>query len=317
MLSRKSLTWSLIIFMGLIGGGLGSSSLLANMATDRQEQSIPIPTRSSTTIPRQQVEGTLQVTSSLVANAGEDQTVPGPSPVEVQFDGTGSTGDIVSYKWVNQYGLLRAEGATPVIEVNFGHRENPKPGTQRTFSLVVEDANGNTDEDQVVITLGETPADGEEPPPVTPAPPAPPRPPAPPQGDPLIGNAFNGTTFYSDDLQENLTVGFLTNKKQWYVGVGLPDSGTGTTVECHYGTLWKANEDAGYSTGHDTGCAGHLDSISRDPFIHNIIETHPQYEGDLITQWQVRAGGSVIATVTFEQGKSYKSGAAVARDQRW
>jgi hypothetical protein len=92
--------------------------------------------------------------TNLVANAGPDQTVPGPSPVAVQFDGSGSTGDIVSYQWYNQYGLLLAEEVTPVIEVNFGY-EDPQPGTQRTFTLVVEDSQGNTAQDQVTITLGE------------------------------------------------------------------------------------------------------------------------------------------------------------------
>jgi uncharacterized repeat protein (TIGR01451 family) len=93
--------------------------------------------------------------SGLVANAGPDQTVPGPSPVNVQFDGSGSTGDIVRYQWYNQYGLLRAEGVTPVIEVNFGYND-PQPGTQRTLTLVVEDSQGNTAQDEVTITLGET-----------------------------------------------------------------------------------------------------------------------------------------------------------------
>jgi hypothetical protein len=99
--------------------------------------------------------------TNLVANAGPDQTVSGPSPVDVQFDGSGSTGDIVSYKWYNQWGLLRAEGAAPVIAVNFG-RKGPKPGTTRTFTLAVEDSQGNTAQDQVTITLGETPEEGEQ-----------------------------------------------------------------------------------------------------------------------------------------------------------
>jgi hypothetical protein len=94
--------------------------------------------------------------TGLVANAGPDQTVPGPSPVAVQFDGSGSTGDIVRYQWYNQYGLLLAEGVTPVIEVNFG-RTDPQPGTQRTFTLVVEDSQGNTAEDQVTMNLSQNP----------------------------------------------------------------------------------------------------------------------------------------------------------------
>jgi hypothetical protein len=101
--------------------------------------------------------------TDLSANAGADQTVPGPSPVAVQLDGTGSTGDIVRYLWYNQYGLLRAEGATPVIDVNFGYND-PQPGTTRTFTLVVEDSQGNTAQDDVSITLGET-EEEETPPP--------------------------------------------------------------------------------------------------------------------------------------------------------
>jgi hypothetical protein len=101
--------------------------------------------------------------TDLVANAGPDQTVPGPSPVNVQFDASGSTGDIVRYQWYNQWGLLRAEGVTPVMEVNFGYTD-PQPGTQRTFTLVVEDSQGNTAQDQVTITLGETEESDTQPP---------------------------------------------------------------------------------------------------------------------------------------------------------
>jgi hypothetical protein len=98
--------------------------------------------------------------TTLVANAGPDQTVPGPSPVDVQFDGSGSTGDIVSYQWYDQEGVLLAEGVTPVITVDFG--QDPQPGTQRIFTLVVADAQGNTAQDAVTITLGETPEEGEQ-----------------------------------------------------------------------------------------------------------------------------------------------------------
>jgi hypothetical protein len=95
-----------------------------------------------------------------VADAGPDQTVAGPSPVKVNFDGSGSVGNIADYKWYNQFGELRSEGvgssaAEPTLLVNFG--KNPKPGAKRTFRLVVEDSNGQTDEDTVVITLGKTP----------------------------------------------------------------------------------------------------------------------------------------------------------------
>jgi hypothetical protein len=81
--------------------------------------------------------------------------------VEVQFDGSNSShgrfGEdygIVSYKWYNQWGLRRAEGQAPTFEVNFGH-DDPKPGTERRLQLVVEDTEGNTDEDWVKITLAD------------------------------------------------------------------------------------------------------------------------------------------------------------------
>ena len=123
----------------------------------------------------------------VTADAGPDQTVPGPSPVEVQFDGSGSTGDIISYKWINQFGEVRAEEASPTFEVNFG--QDPQPGTTRTFTLEVADAEGNTDTDTVTITLA--------------APPPPP--PPPPQGEfPLDLVVFNNT-------QAN----FFLNNPQW------------------------------------------------------------------------------------------------------
>src|SRR5918996_1310666 len=95
----------------------------------------------------------------LNADAGPDQTVPGPSPVEVQFDGSGSEGDIVTYKWINQFGELRAEEVSPTFEVNFGR--NPRPGVTRTFTLENADAEGNTDTDTIKITLGGTAKDNE------------------------------------------------------------------------------------------------------------------------------------------------------------
>jgi hypothetical protein len=51
--------------------------------------------------------------ATLTAHAGADQTVLGPSPVEVLFDGSKSVGSFAnehSYRWFNQWGELRAEG---------------------------------------------------------------------------------------------------------------------------------------------------------------------------------------------------------------
>jgi hypothetical protein len=183
---------------------------------------------------------------ALVANAGPDQTGPGPSPVNVQFDGSRSTGDIVSYKWVNQWGQLRAEGASPVIEVNFGH-QNAKPGTTRTFTLIVQDAAGNTAEDKVVITLGKKDDTANR--------------------DPIVGSTFTGTTYaYSVSsggkyVFQFIDVGFLTEKGRWHVGnnhsnVNRPQ------VTCHAGTHWQI--DPGDGTVLDDGCIGAADVIGGD-----------------------------------------------------
>src|SRR5918996_2556779 len=127
---------------------------------------------------------TLAAPPPVTADARPDHTLPGPSPVEVQFDGSGSTGDIISYKWINQFGQVRAEEVSPTFEVNFG--QNPQPGTTRTFTLEVADAEGNTDTDTVTITLAAPP-------------------PPPPQGEfPLDLVVFNNT-------QAN----FFLNNPQW------------------------------------------------------------------------------------------------------
>jgi hypothetical protein len=144
---------------------------------------------------------------------------------------------------------------------------------------------GNVDTDQMTVTLSDNPI----------------------QGDPLIGSTFSGTTFYSDDFQENLTAGFLTDKKEWYVGIGVPD-GAATTVECHFGIHWQADEDASYSTGSDIGCVGDLGEISQDPTIRGLMEPSPVYEGELITGWTVNMFDSLVATITFAEGKAYQFG---------
>jgi hypothetical protein len=102
--------------------------------------------------------GKVEAIDRLAADAGLDQTVRGPSPVRVRFDGresvTEST-DIISYKWYSQWGTLRAEGETPTFKVYFGNK-NPKPGTTRRFRLVVEDGEGKTAQDWVTIMVGST-----------------------------------------------------------------------------------------------------------------------------------------------------------------
>jgi hypothetical protein len=148
---------------------------------------IPSGTQASRAVTRD-LAATAGQQPLVTADAGPDQTVPGPSPVEVQFDGSGSTGDIISYRWINQFGGVRAEEVSPTFEVDFG--QDPQPGATRTFTLEVADAEGNTDTDTVTITLAAP--DSEPPPP-------------PPQGEfPLDLVVFNDTQ-----------ARFFLNNPQW------------------------------------------------------------------------------------------------------
>jgi hypothetical protein len=177
----------------------------------------------------------------LVANAGPDETVAGPNPVQHVFWGVNSTGDIVSYKCYNQWGVLRAEGKAPVIEVNFG--KNPRIGTKRTFTLVVTDSKGNTAKDTVTVTFGGT--------------------------DPMRVGAKSALGValtlqergkgYTGALQtiELYELTYKNGVRRWYVS---SDEGSDdlATIKCHEGTYWEVfsgidNTDAFF---HREGCLG-------------------------------------------------------------
>jgi hypothetical protein len=235
-----------------------------------------------------------------VANAGPDQTVSGPSPVNVQFDGSGSTGEIVSYKWFNQWGQLRAEGVSPVIEVNFG-RKNAKPGTTRAFTLIVQDAAGNSAKDKVVITLGKKDDTANQ--------------------DPIVGSTFTGTTYtysVSDASRyvfQFIDVGFLTEKGQWYVGnnhsnVQRPQ------VTCHLGTHWQT--DPGDGTVLDDGCIGAADVIVGIGIEAVAMGIEPQYDATgLVRSWQVSYQSDTVATITLADSEPYVfSGASMSINER-
>jgi hypothetical protein len=72
--------------------------------------------------------------AALVADAGPDQTVPGPSPVMVTFNGSASSGDILLFEWRDEGGVSLGEGANPTFEVSFDQKMS------RTFTLVIMDA---------------------------------------------------------------------------------------------------------------------------------------------------------------------------------
>ena len=97
------------------------------------------------------------VTSSLVANAGPDQTISRINPVTT-LNGSASTGNIVSYKWQ----LL-----TSVSDGSYGYISNPNQAVVTvhtlpykvggyTFRLTVTDASGATATDDVVVNVAWT-----------------------------------------------------------------------------------------------------------------------------------------------------------------
>ena len=83
----------------------------------------------------------------VVAKAGEDQTLAGTKKdgsAVADLDGTASTGPIVSYRWT--------EGSTVLAENNNKPRVTLPPG-EHVIVLTVADAQGNTDQDALVITV--------------------------------------------------------------------------------------------------------------------------------------------------------------------
>ena len=89
---------------------------------------------------------TVVASDSLLANAGPDRTVD--IEEAIQFDGTGSTGDIESYEWEFGDGNT-ATGANPI------HRYD-EPGTY-TVELTVRTASGSTATDTATVTVNDAP----------------------------------------------------------------------------------------------------------------------------------------------------------------
>jgi hypothetical protein len=226
--------------------------------------------------------------AKVTADAGPDQTVPGPSPVMVSFD---ATPDDSNYRceWRNQWNHLRSSECDTSFEVSFG-RKNPKVGTKRHFTLLVWDTNNTSKNqkparDKVTITLGKT--QGAE--------------------DPLDSSAFANLTTYSfeevgaSDLQ-HIDIAFLEGNR-FYIRSNSTQL-TPAAVKCH-NTLaehWSAAEGRGSAEGSTVeGCIG-----DRDFFDSEIIGITPRYEGEVITSWYVWSGAETPAEITPEPGRSYR-----------
>jgi hypothetical protein len=229
----KGTTFILGIILALIVGA-STLALIVSAVHDGQEKSATLTTESTAkTIegPTQETQAALPVTAS----AGPDQTVPGPSPVAVQFDGSRSIG-------------------------------------------------------------------GKE---------------TPPKGDPITGSTFTGTYYYSDDAQQTLVAGFLTDKSQWYVRITELDQST-AEVECHFGEHWQNDNLEGSYPVYNQGCVGDLEVTSSDPSISGVMEPTPIYEEELITGWAVGLDYSGVASITFGEGQVYKfAGSSDVLNQKW
>ena len=87
-----------------------------------------------------------------VADAGDDQTIEcaDPAGTPVRLDGSGSSdpdGDLLSYTWTDAGGTIVGTDATPLVTL--------PPGAQ-TLTLIVEDLLGQTDTDEVTVTIEDT-----------------------------------------------------------------------------------------------------------------------------------------------------------------
>ena len=192
-------------------------------------------------------------TPQVKANAGPDQTVPGPSPVLVNFNGCASTGEITSSRWINQWREVRATDiCDPQILVTF--HKNAKPGDKRTFTYEIQDQAGHKSTDKVVITLGPANPSGA------------------PSGDPAEGHTITGTdhTYLQWQCEvgwQDFTVGTLEDGR-WYVrsqGVGEDCNwGSAATADCLEGTHWIRIED-GFTD--KEGC------VSSGPEDRNLVLT--------------------------------------------
>ncbi len=84
-----------------------------------------------------------------IADAGPDQTLLGSGVINVNLDGSGSSdadGDPLTYTWSGSFGST--SGETPTVSL--------APGSH-TVTLTVEDGNGGSSNDDVVITIVDMP----------------------------------------------------------------------------------------------------------------------------------------------------------------
>jgi hypothetical protein len=91
----------------------------------------------------------ITVNQRPTAVAGPDQTINGPSGVDVTLHGSGSSdpdGDPLTYTWTGAFGI--ADGVMPTVTLAAG---------VHVVTLTVDDGNGGTDSDTLEITVNQRP----------------------------------------------------------------------------------------------------------------------------------------------------------------
>ncbi len=141
--------------VSISSSGILSNGYSAYPSLSADAQIISFESNASNLVPND-INGTWDIfvhtrgpsNSPPVANSGADQTVECGS--SVTLDGSGSTdpdGDTISYSWSGSFGS--AAGETPTVALPLG---------THTITLTVDDGNGETSTDEMVVTVADTTA---------------------------------------------------------------------------------------------------------------------------------------------------------------
>lgn len=106
----------------------------------------------TTETPTTETPSTTVANSPPVADAGDNQTVT--AGATVTLDGSGSTdpdGDTLTYSWAETSSYSVSLASSTTVSPTF----TPQTAGSYTFQLTVDDGNGETDTDQVIIVVSE------------------------------------------------------------------------------------------------------------------------------------------------------------------
>ncbi len=142
---------ALFLSFFLLLSGCGNSNNSDQETTENQQQTITANNGASANI-KNDINNTIESNTSdavvtFKANAGVDQTVIFDR--EFTFDGSKSTGDIVSYEWIFGDYVLNSSDTTSSTYTRFA----TQPAGKYTVTLKVTDSSGEVSSDDVIITV--------------------------------------------------------------------------------------------------------------------------------------------------------------------